>query len=134
MQKEQKKVDGKGNADIYGDCNKVLPRLDLNVYDIIDLDCYGLNSLVLLEKIAAKGYEGIVILTVIQSGYGKTNKSILKKIGYSDEQISKCNTLISRNFENILKKYIQTFGIQEIKGYFCGRKMYFYVKLKKPQK
>jgi hypothetical protein len=120
---------GKGDADIYGDAIKVIPNMNLACYNVIDLDSYGLQSLNMLSIIIEKKYKGIVILTVIQSGYGRTNKSIMERIGMPEYYIKNANILISRKLEIIIKKYLYSLGVTEINGYFLGRKNYFYLSI-----
>jgi hypothetical protein len=123
------KIKDKGDSDFYGDCMKFLPNLDLSVYNIIDLDSYGVKSLEILDILINKKYKGYIILTVIVSGYGSVGKFILTKIGYTPNDLKKANILISRDFENNVKKYLYSLDINEIKGYFYNRKNYFYIKL-----
>jgi len=90
-----KKPDRKG-AYLRGDNIKFLKSIDLEPFDIIDLDAYGLPTKQ-LSIIFDRGFSGFVHCTFIQSGFGMLDNTLLNSCGYTKEMISKCPTLFCRN-------------------------------------
>lgn len=113
---------------LQGDNLKYLSAMDLNKFDVIDLDAYGIPYRQ-LEVIFFKKYKGIVIVTCIQSIFGKLPNDMLKKLGFTKKMISKIPTLFYRNGIEKLKNYLYLYGVQLIEGYFIERKNYFYFKI-----
>lgn len=107
---------------------KFINRLDLQFFDIIDLDAYGspYNQLKLIFK---KKYKGIVHCTFIQSGMGRIDNGLLLEIGYEKKMIDKAQTLFSRNGMLKMERYLAKKSVDKIIGYFIDRKNYFYFKL-----
>ena len=112
-----------------GENLKFLEKIDLQNFDIIDLDTYG-SPFKQLEIIFKKNYKGIVCVTFINTEYGRMEYNLLKKAGYSISIIKKCPTIFSKNALNIISCYLYKNGIDEIIGYFMKRKNYFYFKIK----
>jgi hypothetical protein len=114
------------HINLQGDNLKFLQSIDLNKFDIIDLDAWGspVEQLLILQK---KHYNGIVHCTFIQTEFGKLSNKLLTKIGYPKSMISKCPTLFSKNgIEKMLLFVHILFNINYI--YICSfnRKNYFY--------
>lgn len=108
-----------------GDNIKYLKGMDLNKYDIIDLDAYGIPFRQ-MEVIFRKKYKGILFITFIQSMFGALPIRILEKIGYTRNMIKKCPTLFNRNGIEKSKQYLAINGIRKIliihknnKKYLC---------------
>lgn len=123
------KPDAKG-VYLKGDNLKYLSGMDLNKYDIIDLDAYG-SPFRQLELIFKRKYIGIVHCTFIQTMSGGINHSLLEFNGYSKKMISKCPTLFYKNPVDKLFNYLAYNGIKNI--IFIKpteRKIYFYFKTK----
>jgi hypothetical protein len=107
-------IDKKENATIKGDNLKVLPTIDLEQFDIIDLDAYGM-PIKQLEIIFSKvKTEKIIYVTYIQTLFGSLDRILLEKIGYTKEMIVKCPTLFFKNAFNKLVIYLTSKGIKDI--------------------
>lgn len=107
-----------------GDNLKYLASIDLSLFDVIDLDAYGIpfNQIEILVK---RKYSGIVFVTAIQTMQGQLPRGLLLRNGYSEKMIKKIPTLFSKNGADKLKNYLYLRGVQYVKGYFIGRKNYF---------
>jgi hypothetical protein len=131
--KTQKKLNivsiDKKPAFLKGNNIKYLKSLNLNDYDIIDLDAYGI-PFKQIEIILNSNFKGIIFVTFIQSVFGMLPKNMLLKIGYSEKMIDKIPTLFNRNGLNKLLIYLGLYGILYIQGYFLNNslKNYFYIK------
>ena len=123
------KEPGKNKRALPGDNIKYLKSLDLNKFNVIDLDAYGIpfNQ---LEIIFKRQYKGIVIVTAIQSMLGKLPTGMLIELGYTKKMINKIPTLFNNKGIDKLKNYLYLHGVQSIEGYFIGRKNYFKFNLK----
>jgi len=104
-----------------------LGGLELSRFDIIDLDAYG-SPYKQLKSVFASNYGGYVCCTFIQTMAGRLDNELLENLGYTKKMIEKIPTLFSRNGLSKMMTYLNTNGINEIVGYFSGRKNYFYFK------
>lgn len=122
--------DGKKGFYLKGNNEKFMPLFDFSHFDIIDLDAYGVpfNQ---LEVVFDKKFKGFVHCTYIQSGMGRLPNGLLQKIGYSKDMIKKIPTLFCKEGMVKMERYLQSYGIENITGYFIGRKNYFYFSLDK---
>lgn len=120
--------DDKKGVYLKGKNEKFLPLFDFSIYDIIDLDAYGVpyNQ---LEPVFIKKFKGIVHCTFIQTGMGALTHGLLIKLGYSKSMIKKSPTLFSKNGIEKMKNYLSLNGVTKIRGFFFERKNYFYFKL-----
>ena len=122
------KEKSKGNK-IYlqGDNIKFLLSLNLDKFDVIDLDAYGIpyDQINLLYN---RDYKGTVIVTAIQSMQGGLPHKMLMKLGFTKQMIQKIPSLFFRNGFGKLKNYLYLSGVQSIEGYFIDRKNYFMFK------
>ena len=108
-----------------GDNVKYLKGMNLDKYDIIDLDAYGIPFRQ-LEIIFRKQYKGILFITFVQSIFGRLPVRMLMKIGYTKNMIKKCPTLFNRNGIEKFKQYLAINGIKRMiminknnKKYIC---------------
>ena len=121
--------DDKKGVYLKGKNEKFLPLFDFSVYDIIDLDAYGVHFHQ-LEPVFIKKYKGIVHCTFIQSGMGRLPNGLLQKLGYTKKMVNKCSTLFSKNGMEKMMNYLSINGVDRIRGCFVDRKNYFYFHLK----
>lgn len=110
---------------LQGDNVKFLKSIDLNQFDIIDLDAWG-SPFKQLEILFQKKYKGIVHCTFIQSMMGGVNKRLLIENGYSQNMIEKIPSLFSRNWIDKLMNYLHKQGVQTVKIISQNRKNYFW--------
>lgn len=120
-------------VNLVGDNRKFLKSLDLNKFDLIDLDSYGV-PFDQLEIIFKRSYKGIVVVTFIQSMYGVLNKKLLLKIGFTKGMIKKIPSLIYRDVYGKILSYLALNGVKKIYEISRGKKHYFYFNLKTDQK
>ena len=109
-----------------GDNIKYLKGMNLNKYDIIDLDAYGVPFRQ-LEIVFQKKYKGILFITFIQSIFGRLPVRMLEKIGYTRKMIKKCPTLFNRNGIEKFKQYLAINGIKKITIINKNNKKYLYI-------
>ena len=109
-----------------GDNIKYLKGMNLNKYDIIDLDAYGVPFRQ-LEIIFRKKYKGILFITFIQSIFGSLPIRMLEKIGYTRKMIKKCPTIFNRNGIEKFKQYLAMNGIKKIIIINKNNKKYIYI-------
>lgn len=112
-----------------GDNIKYLKGMNLDKYDIIDLDDYGIPFRQ-LEIVFRKKYGGILFITFIQSIFGRLPVRMLEKIGYTRNMIKKCPTLFNRNGIEKFKQYLAINGIKKITTINKNNKKYIYIPLK----
>ena len=117
-------IDKKEQATIKGDNLKVLKSIDLDQFDIIDLDAYGspFNQLeiILNQKIKNK----IIFFTFIQSMFGQLNRKMLNVLGYTDFMIKKIPALFNKNGFDKFCQYLSKKGIDKI-YYICHNNKYY---------
>jgi len=119
-------IENYNKVNLKGDNRKFLKGLNLNKYDIIDLDSYGSPSNQ-LEILFEKKYKGIVHCTFIQSFMGALNKNILQACGYSETMIKKCPTLFYKNGQQKIEAFINKFfNVTKITICSNHNKHYFY--------
>jgi hypothetical protein len=112
---------------LVGDNSKYLFAMDLDRYEIIDLDAYGIPA-EQMEIIIEKGYKGTIIITAIQSVMGRMPDIVLKALGYTDGMIAKAPSLLCTNGLEKFLKYLYFNNIIGYKGYFFPKKYYFICK------
>lgn len=100
-------------SNLRGDNRKYLLSLNLNRFDVIDLDAYG-SPFPQLEIIFQKKWHGIIFCTFIQSFQGRLNNSLLLALGFTKAMIDKCPTLFSRFGFCKFKDYLSIRGIESV--------------------
>lgn len=125
------KIEMKGNKKgvyLKGDNIKFLPLFDFSLYDVIDLDAYGV-PFHQLEVVFKKQFRGYVHVTYIQSGMGTLPTGMLNRLGYTKGMVTKCRTLFNKNGMQKMMDYLAINNVKSITGYFIDRKNYFYFNL-----
>jgi hypothetical protein len=110
------KEKGKGSIALYGEYEKVIPRLDLSIFDIIDCDAWGIphKALETLFHNPTLKEGTIIFYTFIQAGRGRCPDSILACAGISREMIKKCPTLFSGIAFDGFKEFLRRNGVGSI--------------------
>ena len=119
------KESGKNPLALVGSNLKYLNSIDLNKFDLIDLDAYGVPYKQ-LSILFAKDYRGGVFVTMIQSGMGQLPNGMIQEFGYSKAMIEKIPSLFNHEGLEKLKNYLYLHGVKQVTGYFIDRKNYFY--------
>jgi len=122
----------KKGAYLQGNNLKYLKNMDLNQYDIIDLDSYGIpyaQMEMVFDFAKKKLLECTVFVTAIQSQFGMLPRNMIYDLGYSKDMVRKIPTIFNRNgFDKILQ-YLSTRGVREIFHRGTSRKHYFCFKI-----
>lgn len=121
------KEKGKNPKALTGDNLKFLKNINLEKFDIIDVDAYG-YPFTQLEIIESRGFKGFVVVTAIQTMFGSVPKKMLKYSGISEEMIKKIPSIFFQNGFAYLKNFLYICGIKQVTGFFISRKNYFYYK------
>ena len=94
---------------------KILPSLNLNQFDIIDLDAYGV-PFDQLDYIFSTGFEGVVCVTMIGTFFKMLPKKLLLHLGYSEEMIKKAPVLCCSNGLKKMFDYLEANGVRSVRG------------------
>ena len=111
------------NVDIICDNLKVLSGIDLNGFDIVDLDAYGC-PFAQMQLLFNHGYNGVVFITYIQSYYGNLPYGILKQAGFTKEMLAKAQTIFTKKPLDILDIYLHANNITKYSIKSLDRKHY----------
>lgn len=113
----------KGGIYLKGNNIKYLLSMNLNKFDLIDLDAYGIPYKQ-LKILFQKKYKGQIVITAIQSGLGGLPDELLIDLGYTKKMIKKCPTLFSKNGIEKLLNYLGNNGIKTANIISINRKNY----------
>jgi len=110
-----------------GDNRKFLGAMDLEPFNVIDLDAYGVpfqQMDILFGR--RRGTAKTVFVTFIQTVMGRLPDGLLRALGYTDSMCRKCPTLLCRDGLAKIKAYLSIRGVTEIVRYSSGdgRKYY----------
>lgn len=120
----EKKKDKKGLY-LQGDNQKYLAGMDLNRFDIIDVDAFGVPYKQ-LKILFQKKYQGIVFVTFIQSLFGGLPYEMLADIGYPIKMIRKCPAIFFMNGIDKFCMWLATNGIKKVSIMSHGKKYYIF--------
>lgn len=110
---------------LQGENTKFIESLDLQIFDVIDIDAWG-SPYKQLEMIIKKRYKGIVHCTFIQTMMGKLSGDMLIYLGYTKKMIEKIPSIFNKNGLDKFKQYLALKGIKEINIISKGRKNYLW--------
>lgn len=121
--------DIKNKIYLKGNNIKYLIRFNIDNYDIIDLDSYGIPFKQLeVLKIKDGFLNKTIFITFIQSIFGKLNTKLLIYYGYKKKMIEKCPSLFNNKGFEIFKNYLAGIGFKKIYYYNINRKYYICLK------
>jgi len=118
-------IKNKGKFHLVGDNTRFLSALDLSVYNVIDLDSYGVPYKQ-LKIMFDRQYKGTVFFTFIMSFVGVLHHNMLYEIGFSETMLSKAKVLCFRHGWEKFKEYLALHGIEQVTYIAHGRKYYGY--------
>jgi hypothetical protein len=121
------KEHGKNPRALQGDNLKFIDGIDLNRFDIVDVDAYGIPSKQLLA-IHRQQFKGWVIVTAIQSMFGALPKEVLLANGITKEMMKKVSAVFVSKGLAYIKNFMYSLGSRYIRGFFEERKYYFYTR------
>ena len=123
---------GKNPFALCGDNLKFLPTLNLEKFDIIDLDAYGIPS-EQIKIIADRGWHGLLVVTCIKQRLGGGIPNILLKQIDGVKIAHKSITLFAPYWFELFEHFLFSFGVRLKIGYYIndnsGWKYYFYCKI-----
>jgi len=109
---------------LHGDNTKVMSGLNLQGYDVIDLDAYGIPY-DQMREVFEQGYRGVVFVTAIQTVTGNIPKGLLVDIGFPPEITSKAVSIPARHGWSLVKEWLALKGVKKIVHRSKNRKHYF---------
>ena len=118
---------GKNPRALQGDNLKFIDGIDLNRFDIVDVDAYGIPSKQLMA-IHRQHYKGWIIVTAIQSMFGALPKEVLLANGINREMMKKVSAVFVTKGLDYIKNFMYSLGSRYIRGFFEERKYYFYTR------
>ena len=121
------KEHGNNPRALQGDNMKFIDGIDLNRFDIVDVDAYGIPA-GQLKAIRKQNYRGWVIVTAIQSMFGALPKDVLLANGITKAMMRKVSAVFVSKGLAYIKNFIYSLGGRTIRGFFEERKYYFYTR------
>jgi len=122
------KEKNKGGFHLVGDNTRFLTALNLSVYNVIDLDSYGVPY-AQLKILFERDYHGLVFFTFIKSFAGQLPWDMLEEIGFSRTMIEKSPILCSRNGWQKFREFLALRGVEQVTYINHGRKYYGFFNL-----
>lgn len=112
-----------------GDNRKYLKKINLDRFNVIDLDAYGIpfSQLDILFNRNIKNKT--IYVTFIQSTFGQLPKKMLNYIGIPNRFINKIPTLFNKNGLEKFKKYLAFNNVSMIYYYSYNNKHYIAFKI-----
>jgi hypothetical protein len=117
------KQKNKGGFHLAGDNVRFLKSLDLSVYNVIDLDAYGVPY-EQVKILFDRGWHGLVFFTFIQSVMGNLPHDMLIEVGFSKAMITKAPTLSSRHGWKYFTQFLSLHGVNKVTYINHQRKYY----------
>lgn len=117
-----------GKVYLKGENIKYLKTLDLEKYDVIDLDAYGMpyKQLGIIFDRLKPTKTTTIFVTFIQVNVGSLQNDFLVELGYTKQMVKKVPTLFARKGFEKFKNYLAKKGIKNIKHRSLDRKHYIY--------
>lgn len=110
-------------AHLHGDNLKVIAGLDLDAFNVIDLDAYGI-PVAQIEEVMNSDFEGVVFVTAIQTMQGGLPKKMLTDLGLPRSISKRCPTIASRRGWEFLRAWLALQGVRRIWHRSKARKHY----------
>ena len=112
-----------GTFHVPGDNLAIMRKLDLDKFQVIDLDAYGIPY-AQIRLLFDRQYRGVVYVTFIQSMYGAMPVGLLREVGFSDDILKKAYQFCGkRGFEYFLQ-WLALRGVKRVWHRGQGRKHY----------
>ena len=102
---------------LIGDNMKFLPSLNLNDFDVIDLDAYGV-PFGQLQEVLRQDYSGAVVVTCVQTFMGALPVGLLESLGFTDKMREEAPALIGKHGAEKLLSYLGNNGVERARGFW----------------
>jgi hypothetical protein len=109
-----------------GDNRAYLGTIDLDKFDVIDLDAYGI-PFDQVEVILNRGYQGVIFVTFIQSVYGCLPNAMLSALGYPMAGVKKIPTIFYKHGWEKMLLYLANRGLKTVVHRSFRNKHYFMI-------
>lgn len=101
-----------------GECERYLKKIDLSIFDIVDLDAYGSPSKQ-LQILFDRKYCGVVCVTAIMANLNKGDKKLLIESGIPHEIIEKIPiSMMPMKYFDMMKHFLAKNGVKRVSGSF----------------
>lgn len=119
------KEKGKRGTYLPGDNIKYLSTIQLDIFDVVDLDAFGVPY-PQLKILFERKYQGHVYVTFIQSLFGALPSDMMTELGFTEAMIRKAPILIYKAGRSRLLTYLGQKGISKTQIISIGRKHYLH--------
>lgn len=115
--------DDKDDFHLHGDNTEWMASIDLDMFDVIDLDAYGIPYDQMMVAFDS-GWSGTMFITFIQTGMGMIPKGMVEDIGFSAEAYEESPILFSKIGQQVLRRWLYARGVRRWYIRRHGRKIY----------
>lgn len=112
-----------GSFCLIGDNRKFMREMNLNQFNVIDLDAYGI-PIPQLDMLFERQWAGTCFVTFIQSMQGGLTAKLLTDLGCTRKMIRTCPSLLMRHGFEKFKAWLYIKGVREIAYRSRDRKHY----------
>ena len=112
------------NFHIHGDNSRILAEIDLQEFDVIDLDAYGIPA-DQIDIVMSSGFKGVVFVTAIQTMHGGLPHKIIDDLKFPKSIKEQAPSLVARRGWEYLKEWLHFKGVTQITHRSKSRKHYF---------
>jgi hypothetical protein len=98
---------------VHGDNRKWLKGMTLSLFDVIDLDAYGM-PFDQIEILFKRKFKGVVFFTFIQAGLRQVVGKLLRANGITKEMEKKCDTLFGQIGWQLWLDYLANNGVKKV--------------------
>ena len=108
-----------------GDNRAYLDSIDLDQFDVVDLDAYGVPYQQ-LKILFERHYKGAVFVTFIQTMYGIMPNGLLEDVGFTKEMVKECPALFTEKGWEYFLEWLALHGVKSVCHRSHSRKHYLY--------
>lgn len=110
---------GKNRDAIVGDNKKVIPRLDLSQYNVIDCDSYGVpaTQIRLLYENNTLQDGTVIVYTCISNKVSTVPKTLQEYAGFAGDMYEKAQTLFNGWSIELFFDYLASLGVRSVTEY-----------------
>ena len=110
---------GKNPGAIVGDNRKIIPRLDLSKYNVIDCDSYGVpaTQIKLLYENRTLRSGTVIVYTCISNKVSTVPKTLQEYAGFAGDMYEKAQTLFNGLSTELFFDYLASLGVKSVTEY-----------------